>query len=86
MPEEIKASEVRKTFLEAWSKCEFGVKERVKERYTSRALHYILKTESYSNTDKVLEIMEAIKEESEKVKGKVIAMDDSIKNTLKKQT
>ena len=78
--QEITAEEARQQLLEVWTECEFGVKERVKKVHSSRTIHYILTTPTYSNTSKILEIIECVKEQVEIVKNEVIEMDKKIQS------
>ena len=82
MEKQLTAAEARKKLLSVWNKCEFGVKERVKNLHSHRTIHYILTTETYSNVDKVLEIIESIKEQSKEVKMEAAQMDKTIQETL----
>jgi len=78
----ITASEAREKLLVVWTKCEFGVKERVKRLHSHRTIQYILETETYSNTDKVLEIIESVKAVAQEVKDEAEAMNSSIQKSL----
>ena len=52
MDNNITAKEAREQLLEIWTNCKFGVKELVKKEYSHRAIHYMLSTEAYSDTNK----------------------------------
>lgn len=80
---EITASQARDMLLSVWGDCEFGIKERVKKFHSQRTIHYILSTETYSNTDQVLEIIETIKRVSAEVMAEAEAMNETIQNKLK---
>lgn len=81
--EKLTAQEVREQLLEVWTKCEFGVKERVSRVHSWRMIQYILKTPTYSKAETILEIIETIKEQADVVKEEAIAMSEDIKSTLK---
>ena len=75
---DITAKEAREQLLDIWSECEFGVKERVKKFYTPRQIQYILGAENYSNTEKILQIIECIKTQVDLVTSKAIEMQTKI--------
>ena len=75
---DITAKEAREQLLDIWSECEFGVKERVKKFHSPRTIQYILGAENYSNTEKILQIIECIKTQVDLVKSEVIEMQNKI--------
>lgn len=79
----ITAQQAREKLLLVWDECEFGVKERVKKAFSRRVVHYILKTEGYSDAGKILEIIDSIKEHCEAVKNETAAMDKKVNKMLK---
>lgn len=84
MDNNITAKEAREQLLEIWTNCKFGVKELVKKEYSHRTIHYILSTEAYSDTDKILAVIETINQQVGVVKNRVNEMDEKIKEINKK--
>ena len=75
---EITAKQARKQLLDIWTKCEFGVKERVKKFHSPRTIQYIIATENYSNTEKILQVIKCIKKQVALVKMEVTEMQSKI--------
>ena len=78
MNNNITAKEAREQLLEIWTKCEFGVKERVKKFHSPRTIQYIIATENYSNTEKILQVIECIKTQVDLVKTEITEMQNKI--------
>ncbi len=81
--ENLSLEEARKTLLDVWTKCEFGVKERVKRIISTRTIHYILSTPTYSKKSKIIECIKTIKEAADEVKCEVENMVSGIEETIK---
>ncbi|CAL2084855.1 hypothetical protein [Tenacibaculum sp. 190524A02b] len=75
--------EAREMLLSVWTKCEFGVKERVKNILSHRTIHYILSTPTYSNREKIISYIKTIKKVSGEVKEEVNTMFEEIQERIK---
>ena len=51
---------MHKIFLEKWSECKFGVKNRVKKDFSDRQIQYILETPTFTDIDKLKKVIESI--------------------------
>lgn len=83
MTKEITAQEARAQLLDVWTKCEFGLKERVSRVHSHRTIQYILKTPTYSKTEVILDIIETIKDKAVEIEEDAKAMNNLIKKALK---
>lgn len=63
-----------------WSITEYGVKSRVFNSYSQQQIDYILKNPNYSNTNKVLDIIECIKIHSKELLDEVKEMYNQIES------
>jgi cation transport regulator ChaC len=64
-----------------WSAAEFGVKTRVFQEHLQQKIEYILKTETYSKEEVMLEIMASIEKHSKEVVKEAKYMDSKIQGS-----
>jgi hypothetical protein len=69
---------MHKIFIKKWKECKFGVKERVKNDFSSRILHYILTTPTYNDENKIKEIILRIEFHGAEIEREIKTMNNNI--------
>jgi hypothetical protein len=69
---------MHKIFIKKWKECKFGVKERVKNDFSSRILHYILTTPTYNDENKIKEIIIRIEFHGLEIEREIKTMNNNI--------
>jgi hypothetical protein len=71
---------MHKIFIKKWKECKFGVKERVKNDFSSRIIHYILTTPTYNDENKIKEIIRRIEFHGSEIEREIKTMNNKISN------
>jgi peptidyl-tRNA hydrolase len=69
---------MHKIFIKKWKECKFGVKERVKNDFSSRVLHYVLTTPTYNDENKIREIIKSIEFHASEIEREIKIMNNKI--------
>ena len=69
---------MHKIFIKKWKECKFGVKERVKNDFSSRIIHYILTTPTYNDENKIREIIIRIEFHGLEIEREIKTMNNKI--------
>jgi hypothetical protein len=69
---------MHKIFIKKWKECKFGVKERVKNDFSSRIIHYILTTPTYNDENKIKEIIIRIEFHGLEIEKEIKTMNNNI--------
>ena len=69
---------MHKIFIKKWKECKFGVKERVKNDFSSRIIHYILTTPTYNDENKIKEIIIRIEFHGLEIEREIKTMNNKI--------